>query len=109
MDDYKTLEELNKKLTEALNKIKKTSADYANAYRAYRVALRKEHLRLRSNGIPVTIADDLARGEETVAALKEQEIITEALYRSNIEAINVYKLQIKIINEQIRTEYNNGQ
>jgi hypothetical protein len=108
MDDYKKLEELNVLLTKALNEYKSRGREYAKAYREYRVALRKELLKLKAEGTPVTITGDLARGEEHVAELKEQEIITESLYKSCQEAINSYKLQIRVLYEQIKTEYNNG-
>ena len=55
--------------------------------------------------MPVTIAYDIARGTEQVANAKEQEIITECLYKSCQEAINTYKLQIKILQENINKDY----
>lgn len=108
MDDYQRLDELNNLLSKALSEYKARAREYAKAYREYRVALRKELLSLRAEGSPVTITGDLARGEEHVAELKEQEIIAESLYKSCQEAINTYKLQIRVLYEQIRTEYNNG-
>ena len=38
----------------------------------------------------------------------EKEIITESLYKSCQEAINTYKLQIKILQAQINNDYGNG-
>ena len=108
MDDYKKLEELNAYLTKALELYKQRGSEYANAYKNYRVALTKKLLLLRDDGIPVTILGDLARGDENVAELKRQEIIAESLYKSCQEAINSYKLQIRVLYEQIKTEYNNG-
>ena len=58
--------------------------------------------------MPVTISYDIARGNEEVAKAKEQEIITECLYKSCQEAINVYKLKIKILQSQIDNDYGNG-
>ena len=37
--------------------------------------------------------------------VKRQEIITESLYKSCQEAINSYKLQMKILQEQYNKEY----
>ena len=59
--------------------------------------------------MPVTIAYDIARGKEEIANAKEQEIITECLYKSCQEAINTYKLQIKIIQAQINNELGGNQ
>ncbi len=108
MEEYKRLEELNNLLTSALGEYKKRGYEYANAYKNYRVAVATKLLELRANDMPVTIAYDIARGDEKVAELKRQEIIAESLYKSCQEAINTYKLQIKILQAQIGTEYNNG-
>ena len=108
MEDYKKLEELNTLLTKALEQYKQRGFEYAKAYKEYRIAVAQELLRLRAEEMPVTIAYDIARGNKYVAELKEKEIIAESLYKSCQEAINTYKLQIKIINEQIKTEFNNG-
>lgn len=85
------LQELNNKknlLDKALSEYKGRGVDYANAYKNYRVAVAKELLRLRHDeNMPVTIAYDIARGNEEVAELKRQEIITESLYKSCQEAI----------------------
>lgn len=103
------LQELNNKknlLDKALSEFKGRGVDYANAYKNYRVAVAKELLRLRHDeNMPVTIAYDIARGNEEVAELKRQEIITESLYKSCQEAINSYKLQMKILQEQYNKEY----
>ena len=107
MDLFQKLEELNILLTKALEEYKNRGKDYANCYKEYRVAIAKELLRLRDENVPVTIAYDIARGNEDVAELKRKEIIAESLYKSCQEAINTYKLQIKIIQEQINKEYGN--
>ena len=102
------LQELNNKknlLDKALSEYKGRGVEYANAYKNYRVAVAKELLRLRDDGMPVTIAYDIARGNEEVAELKRQEIITESLYKSCQEAINSYKLHMKILQEQYNKEY----
>lgn len=108
MEEYQKLEELNKLLTQSLNEYRNRGNDYANAYKNYRIAVAQKLLILRDAGIPVTIVYDIARGDEKVAELKRQEIIAESLYNSCKEAINTYKLQIKILNAQIENEYNNG-
>lgn len=105
MDELIKLQELNNYLTMALTEYKKRGKEYAEAYKNYRVLLSQELLKLRAEGMPVTIAYDIARGTENVAKAKEQEIITECLYKSCQEAINTYKLQIKILQENINKDY----
>ena len=101
------MNELNRYLTSALTEYKARGKAYAEAYKRYRVLLSQELLKLKAEGMPVTIAYDIARGTEQVANAKEQEIITECLYKSCQEAIQTYKLQIKILQSQINNEYSN--
>ena len=104
------LQELNAKkklLDKALAEYKTRVTEYANAYKEYRVEVAKELIRLRDGGMPVTIAYDVARGKEEIAELKRREIITEGLYKSCQEAINSYKLQMKILQEQYNKEFDN--
>ncbi len=104
MEDLLQMKQLNDFLTFALSEYKKRGKDYAEAYKKYRVLLSQELLKLKAEGMPVTIAYDIARGTEQVANAKEQEIITECLYKSCQEAINTYKLQIKILQENINKD-----
>ncbi len=101
MDLLNELWKINELLTKALEQYKARGREYAKAYRDYRVLLAQELLKLKADGMPVTIAYDIARGTEEVAKAKEQETISESLYNSCQEAINTYKLQIKILQEQI--------
>lgn len=107
MDLLKQMEELNNLLNKALGEYNKRGKEYAMAYANYRMLLAQELLRLKADGMPVTISYDIARGKEEIAKAKEYEIITECLYKSCQEAINTYKLQIKILQEQINKEYSN--
>ena len=104
MDLLIQMQELNELLSRALKEFKKRGFEYAKAYTNYRKLLAMELLKLKAEGMPSTIASDIARGQEEVANAKEIEIETECLYKSCQEAINTYKLQIKILQEQINKE-----
>jgi len=104
------MEELERKLRildASVKELSKTGKEYASAYTNYRVALAKELVKLKDEGYAITLAGDIARGKPEIAKLKFEEIAKEAVYKANQETINVYKLQIKIIQEQINKEYNN--
>ena len=103
------MNKLKELLNAALGEFKIRGMAYAKAYSNYRKMLAQELLKLKAEGMPVTIAYDIARGTEPIANAKEQEIITECLYKSCQEAINSYKLQIKILQEQIEKEYTNNE
>lgn len=105
MDLIEQMNKLIDYLNTALAEFKNRGITYAKAYANYRKLLAQELLRLKAEGMPVTIAYDIARGKEEIAKAKEHEIIAETLYKSCQEAINAYKLQIKILQEQIEKEY----
>lgn len=107
MDLYNELNNLISKLDVSVKSLRKTGSEYAKAYTDYRVALAKELVRLKDDGMAVTIAYDVARGKPEIAKLKFNEIATEAIYKANQEAINSTKLQIKIIQEQLNKEWSN--
>ena len=107
MDLYQELNHKMKQLDNAIKMLRTTGRDYAKAYTEYRVALAKELLVLKSEGYAITLAGDIARGKPEIAKLKFEEISTEAIYKANLESINVSKLEIKIIQEQINKEYSN--
>ena len=109
MDLVNELNSLSNKLSLSIKSLIKTGKDYAKAYTDYRVALAKELVRLKDDGMAVTIAYDVARGKPEIAKLKFNEIATEAIYKANLEAINSTKLQIKIIQNQIDKEWGNNE
>jgi hypothetical protein len=102
---WQEIQDLNNLLSRAITELKERGKNYAYAYRYYRMLLAKELLQLKADGMPATLAYDIARGKEEVAKAKEQEIITESLYESCKEAINAYKLQIRILDEQYKREW----
>ena len=73
--------------------------------RDYRVALRTEMLALRADGMPASMVGDVARGTPNVAELKLRRDCSEAVYKASQEAINVHKLQLRIIDAQINREW----
>lgn len=64
----------------------------AEAERDYRLALSREILKLRTDGIPVSIITDLAKGN--VADALFQRDFTEAQFKAGIEAVDAIKSQV---------------
>lgn len=71
----------------------------------YRKALRKLILEERSKGTPVTVISDIVRGDEKTADLKFARDVAESLYDAAKEACNVYKIESKILENQIQREW----
>lgn len=107
MDLYSEIQEKCRLLDNSIKMLRKTGSEYAQAYTDYRVALAKKLLVLKNEGYAITLAGDIARGDKEIAHLKFEEISKEAIYKANIESINVLKLQIKVLENQLEREYGN--
>lgn len=83
----------------------KRGTELAQAEYDYKVALSKEMLLERDRGTPVTILSDVCRGRPHIAELRRKRDIAEALYKSAGEAINNYKMQIRVLDAQIGREW----
>lgn len=97
-------QELLKELTASLlpNWIK-----FADAERRYRKAKAKAILKLRSEGCPVTLIQDIVKGLDDVADLNYERMVSEANYKSNIEAINVAKQTANDLRMNYELEWRN--
>jgi hypothetical protein len=71
----------------------------------YRIALAEKILIERDKGTPVTIISDVCRGDRKIARLKFERDVAEVVYKSALEAINILKLQVKVLDEQIGREW----
>lgn len=104
-DLQREMRELRNTLTLAITELKKRGRDKAKAERDYRVALQKEMLIQRSEGLPVTIIGDICRGNETIADLKMKRDIADTLYETALQKIYQCKLEIGIIEGEIKAIY----
>lgn len=101
--------ELEKKINElntSLKKLRETGTDFAEAERDYKITLRQEALKLRNDDkLAVTLIQQIVYGVPEVANKRFQRDVKEAIYKANQEAINVLKLQIRILENQLQREY----
>ena len=106
MDLFEDIQKLIDELTISIKKLRQTGNDLAEAERDYKMTLRQEALKLRSEkGMPVTLIQQIVYGIPEVADKRFKRDVKEAIYKSNQEAINVLKLQIRIMENQIQREY----
>lgn len=92
-------------LNAAIKQLGIRGKNYAQAEHDYRVALSKKFLEYRAAGMPVTIISDICRGLPDIAKLRLERDIALTVYESAKEAINGYKLQIKILDSQVEREW----
>jgi len=104
-DLYLEMQEKVDLLNQALRELGRRGRTYAQAEHDYKVELSKEILVQRDNKIPVTIISDICRGTPRIAKLRFERDVAEVTYKAAMEAINSYKLQIRILEGQISREY----
>lgn len=107
-DLYAQLDELTDRLMEELDTCKTSGCQYAANEAEYRKALRIAILEERDRGTPATLTGDLCRGREDIAEKKRLRDCSEAIYKASQEAINVYKLRIRMLDAQIARVWNSG-
>ena len=105
MDLINELARLTTLLNEAIRQLGLRGKEYAATERDYRIALRQEILIERDAKTPVTIISDVCRGKREIAELKFKRDVAEVMYDAAKEAINGYKLQMRILEDQIEREW----
>ena len=95
-------------LDEAIRQLNKRGQSYAEAERDYRVELAKKTLLEREKGTPVSIIGDICRGDPQIATMRFKRDCAEVVYKSAMEAINSYKLQLRLLDAQLSREWSNA-
>lgn len=104
-DLIQDIEALTKMLDSALSAYRKRGDENAKAEYEYRVALSEEIAKLRADGTPVSIVADMARGDRRVAKLRLERDLKEVAFKAAGEAIQNYKLQIRVKDAQVQREW----
>jgi hypothetical protein len=94
-------------LDTAVRELGKRGQKYAQAEHDYKVRLSQQILIERDKGMPVTIISDICRGNAEIAKLRFERDVAEVAYKAAQEAINSYKLQVRILDSQISREWSN--
>jgi hypothetical protein len=102
------IQEKSNTLTSAITELKKRGRIKSITESEFRIALATKLLELRDLGHPVTIIGDIARGNRDIAELRLKRDIAETEYNVALEFINVTKLQIRILENQIGREWGNS-
>ncbi len=108
IDLINELQAKTKQLETSVKQLRKNGSEYAQAERDYKVLLRTECLKLRDEGMPVTMINTICYGIQSVADARFKRDCAETVYKANQEAINSLKLQMRIIESQISREMSVG-
>lgn len=91
----------------ALAELGKRGKVYAEAERDYKIAMRVEILKLRDEKKPATLIIQLCYGMPSIAQLRFERDLAETMYKSAMEAINVKKLKVRVMENQYDKEWGN--
>lgn len=94
-------------LQKSLENLRKTGSDYADKERKYKILLRQEVLKLRDDEIAIGVIQLVCYGIPSVAQARFERDVALATYQANQEAINTYKLKIRLLESQISREFTN--
>ena len=92
----------------ALTESKKRGIALADAERVYKREKAKFIAKAHMDKVAVTLIRDLAQGEETISDLRHKRDVAKVLYQNATEAINVYKLECRLVEAQIKREWNDA-
>lgn len=104
-DLIQEMNEIRQQLNAAIHILKERGTTKAQAEHDYRIALAQEILTQRDAGQPVTIINDICRGDKAIAKLKLNRDIADVLYDTAYEKIRTLKMELSILDNQYRAEW----
>ena len=105
MDYVNQIQELTKRLNTSVVKLRDYGRELAEAEKNYKITLRQEALKLRSDGMAVTLINQIVYGIPEVAQKRFNRDIAETMHQTAIENIQSIKLQIRILESQLQREW----
>lgn len=109
MDLYNDIQSLTLKLNQSIKLLAQYGREYAEAEKNYKIVLRQEALKLRSEkDMPVTLIQQVVYGVPEVADKRFKRDVAEAMRETALESINVLKLQIRLLEAQIEREWSSA-
>lgn len=108
-DIINEIQDTYEELRGAVNTLADKGREKAKAEQDYRVILKQESLKLKSEGMSVTLIDKVVYGYDEVADARFKRDVAEVMYANAIERINMLKLRLRILDEQANREWNSGQ
>ena len=92
-------------LDASIKSLRRTSQAYAQAEMDYKVLLRQECLKMRDEGMAIGMITLTCYGIPSVAEARFKRDIAQATYQANQEAINTYKLRLRLLDSQMSREW----
>lgn len=108
MNGYELFQErdrLQKELSTAVHQMAKYGNDLAAAEANYKTELAQTALKLKDDGMAVTMINMVVYGTDKVPKKRLDRDIAEVMYKTSQERIQSLKLQIRILESQIEREW----
>ena len=105
MDLVQEIFQKTEQLKVSVKKLRETGTALATAEKEYKIVLCEEVLKLKEEKIPATLIQITVYGKTKIADLRFKRDVAEVIYKSNQEAINSLKLQLRILESQYKKEY----
>ena len=106
-DLIQQLFELSERCDELIKELAKQGDLLAQAQYSYYRQKAAVAFRLKDEGLPVTMIQQVLKGEPSVAILMRERDVAKSRYEATKETINVLKLQLKLSDNQIQREWSN--
>ena len=106
--DPELLNKLNSTIEElhtAVKFMKNYGKEFAQKQREYKIALKQEVLRLKDKDTPATVINLIVYGSGEVPDKRLERDISQVMYDTAQEHINVLKLEARLLEAQIDREY----
>ena len=104
---WQEIQEKQKMLDKAICELAQNGYKLAECERDYKIAVNKKALELRSQDVPVTLINQVIYGYEEIAKLRFERDTAQVKYNANLEYINVLKIQVKLMSNQLDKEWGN--
>ena len=104
---WQEITEKQKMLDKAIKELAQNGYKLAECERDYKIAVNKKALELRSQDVPVTLINQVIYGYEDIAKLRFERDTAQVKYNANLEYINVLKIQVKLMSNQLDKEWGN--
>lgn len=105
MELFEKQQALQKQLSASIKELERYGKEAAQAEMDYKIALHQNILKLRDQGMPVTLINTMVYGVREVAEKRLARDIAETMYNVCRERINGIKKTLSTNDEQLKREW----
>lgn len=94
----------SKRLDKGADIITSKAKEFAQSEKDYRIALAKEITKLKISGMPVTLINDLARGNEEVASLKFNRDLAQEVLKASHAMMKSLQVEVSALQSILKVQ-----